>query len=380
MHIRTAPRLLFVVNSSDFFLSHRLPLAEAARSAGYTVEVATPQSEASSRITELGFTYYPIPLSRSGRNPALELISLVSIYRLMLRVNPDIVHLVTIKPTLYGGLAARLAGIRAVVVAISGLGSMFVGGHTDRNLTRRLIEFLYRSALKHRNFRAIFQNPDDRNVLTKVGAVRDADTVLIRGSGVNLDQYAVLPEPFGPPVISYAARLLKEKGVLEFIEAAKIIRNRGYNARFLLIGEPDPGNPSSVTEDELRAWSSEGIVEILGFRRDIPKLFSQSNIVTLPSYYGEGLPKVLVEAAACGRPVVTTNHPGCRDAIKENVTGLLVPARDPIALAEALITLIENPDLRAKMGKAGRDLAEQDFDVLKIVSAHMQVYQSLLNT
>jgi glycosyltransferase involved in cell wall biosynthesis len=372
------PILLIVVNTASFFLSHRLPIAQAAVRCGFDVHVATARSDASDAVVSQGFAHHEIPLTRSGKNPARELFSLCAIFQLMRRLKPDIVHLVTIKPVLYGGLAARLAGIPGVVVAISGLGSLFVESGLQRRAVRTIVEAIYRSALKHRNLRVIFQNGEDKRILTDLGAVRSSDSVLIPGSGVDLELYPLSPESDGVPVISFAARLLKEKGVVEFVEAARILRRDGYNARFLLIGEPDIGNPSSVTRDDLEAWGKEGVVELLGYRVDIPALFKLSNIIVLPSYYGEGLPKVLIEAAACGRAVVTTDHPGCRDAIEPGVTGLLVPPRDPSSLAKALKDLLDNPDRRFAMGEAGRELATRRFDLGEVVATHIRIYQELL--
>ena len=372
-------RLLFVVNAPEFFVSHRLPLALGAREAGFDVHVATGPGVAG-QITNLGFEHHIFSLSRSGKSPLGELRSLWALFRLMRRLKPDLVHLVTIKPVLYGGFTARLARVPAVVAAISGLGTVFVRTSGTAQRVRKAVEALYRLSLGHRNIRVIFQNPDDRATLVALGAVRKAQTVLIRGSGVDLSICPLFPEPPGAPVVSFAARLLNDKGVREFVEAARILLNRGLGARFWLIGAADPDNPSSVSDWELTAWRDEAVIEVLGHRTDIPLLFSQSHIVVLPSYYGEGLPKVLIEAAASGRAVVTTDHPGCRDAIEPNRTGLLVPVRDPVALADAIQTLIENPALRQSMGAAGRALAEQEFAIEQVVAAHLAVYRELLST
>lgn len=370
--------LLFVVNAPEFFLSHRLPIAIAAREAGFEVHVATGPGVDCARITALGFVQHALPLSRSGRNLLAELFCFWRIFRLMRRVRPEIVHLVTIKPTLYGGIAARLARVPAVVTAISGLGTVFLssdeGGH---GWIRRVIAPLYRLALGHANLRAVFQNPDDRAVLMGLGAVRQDQTVLIRGSGVSLAEYRVRREPQGVPIVSLAARLLRDKGVLEFVEAARILKLRGVAARFWLIGLPDPGNPSSVSEQDVQHWSEAGLIEALGYRDDIPTVFGQSNLVVLPSYR-EGLPKVLIEAAACGRAVITTDVPGCRDAIEPGKTGLLVAARSAEALADAIQTLLEDPVRRQRMGEAGRALAEDAFAIEKVVDAHLKLYRELL--
>jgi glycosyltransferase involved in cell wall biosynthesis len=233
-------------------------------------------------------------------------------------------------------------------------------------------------ALNQKRLAVIFQNPDDRGGLLSIGALRDDQVRMIRGSGVNLADYPVMPEPEGRPVVVMAARLLRNKGVLEFVEAARLLRSRGIAVVMRLIGSPDPGNPNSVIPSKLDDWSAERIVELPGYRTDIAAQYAAANIVCLPSYYGEGLPKTLVEAAACGRAVVTTDHPGCRDAIDPDVTGILIPVKNSVALADALQALIESPERRAQMGKAGRELAEQVFAIEKIVEQHMTIYQELL--
>jgi len=370
--------LLFVVNVPEFFLSHRLPLAIAARNAGFTVHIATGPGLACQQIAELGFEHHLLPISRSGLNPFAELRTLWNLYEVMREIRPDLVHLVTIKPVLYGGMMARLAGVPAMVAAISGLGTVFVDRDQKRSWMRSAAEWLYRLALGHPNARVIFQNPDDRAVLIRIGAVREEKTTLIRGSGVSLAVYLMRPEPEGVPVVTFAARLLKDKGVTEFLEAARVLRERGVVARFWLAGSPDPGNLTSISEKELSHWTKDGLVEALGYRSDTPSLFAKSNIVVLPSYR-EGLPKALIEAAACGRAVVTTDVPGCRDAIEPEKTGLLVPVRNVAALADAIQSLIEDRYRRMQMGASGRALAEREFAIEKVADAHLAIYHELTN-
>lgn len=371
--------LLFIVNTPEFFLSHRLPIARAARKAGFNVHVATGPGTVCQDIKAIGFSHHVIPLSRSGNNPFAEIRSLLAIFFLIFSIKPKLVHLVTIKPVLYGGLMARLAGVPAVVVAISGLGSVFASQGQNSTWLRKAIKFMYRIALGHRNIRVIFQNSDDLSVLADAGAIHNHQTELIKGSGVALTEYSVDVEPTDVPVITFAARLLKNKGVVEFVEAARILEARNIHARFWLAGSLDPGNPTSVTEEQISQWRQQGIVELMGFRTDIAELFARSNMVVLPSYYGEGLPKVLIEAAACGRAVITTDHPGCRDAIEAGKTGLLVPVRDAVALANAIQSLIEDPFTRKKMGAAGRALAEAEFAIEKVVESHLRIYRELLD-
>lgn len=373
-------KLLFIVNAPEFFLSHRLPLALAARDAGYCVQIATGPGPACREIKAQGFIHHCIPLSRSGTNPWLELNCLWAMWWLIRRIKPDLLHLVTIKPVLYGSLMARLARVPAVLVAISGLGSVFVARRGSVSLLRRGIKLLYRFALGHPNLKVIFQNSDDQALLMGFGVVREEQSVLIRGSGVALADYPMKQEAAGVPVVTFAARLLKEKGVLEFVEAARVLKDREVVSRFCLVGAPDPGNPSSVNDREIEQWRASGLIEPLGYRTDIAKVFANSNLVVLPSYYGEGLPKVLIEAAATGRAIITTDRPGCRDAIEPNVTGLLVPPRDALALADAIERLLANSTLRQSMGSAGRRLAEREYSIDKVVAAHLQIYQELIES
>ena len=236
---------------------------------------------------------------------------------------------------------------------------------------------MFNVAFGHKNQSVIFQNNEDRNILVKWGVVPEEKVRMIRGSGVNLNICPVLPEPNGIPIVSFAARLLKDKGVEVFVKASELLKRRGIEARFWLIGKPDPWNANSVTMKQLKQWEMDGLVELLGFRKDIPDLFSKSNIVTLPSFYGEGLPKVLIEAAACARAVITTDHQGCRDAIEDDVSGILVPVRDSRVLADAIQYLIQNPGKRKSMGLAGRKLAKEVFDVNSVVNEHLKIYSEL---
>ncbi|MBF6616456.1 MAG: glycosyltransferase [Candidimonas sp.] len=373
---RTAPLLLFVVNNPAFFLSHRLPLALGAKEEGYDVHVATMDGPTVPEILSHGLVHHVIPMSRSGKNPVQEFQSIHAMWRLFRRIRPDIVHAVTIKPVLYGGIAARLAGVPAYVAAISGLGFLFTGRSGGLDATRRAATLLYRLALGHPNSRVIFQNANDRDVLQQARVLQPGQAVLIRGSGVDLDAFPVVPEPPGPPVAIMVARLLHDKGAQEFVDAARMTAGHPTGLRWRLVGSPDPGNPASVSEDTYTQWRNEGLVECLGERSDIAALYAQSHIAVLPSYR-EGLPKSLVEAAACGRAVVTTDVPGCRDAIDPGVTGLLVPARDARALADAVLQLAENTAQREAMAAAGRQLAETEFDIGRIVAAHLRLYAAL---
>jgi glycosyltransferase involved in cell wall biosynthesis len=246
-------------------------------------------------------------------------------------------------------------------------------------LLRGTVSLLYRIALGVRNLRVIFQNPDDREALLRLGGVTQEKAVIIRGSGVDLAQYPALPEAGGVPLVVMAARLLWDKGAGEFVAAARLLKDKGISARFLLVGDPDIHNRASVPPEVLASWQAEKIVELPGFRSDIAEIFARSHIVVLPSYR-EGLPKVLIEAAACGRAVVTTDVPGCRDAIVPGKTGLLVPVKDAQALADAIRYLLEHPAERQAMGEAGRRLAEEAFDIRRVVDRHLEIYRDLFSS
>ena len=357
-----ARRLLFVVNNPAFFMSHRLPVAQAAQRAGYDVHVATMDGPAVADIVALGMTHHVIPMTRSGKHPLQELGTLLALLRLFRRLRPRVVHLVTIKPVLYGGIAARLARVPGMVAAISGLGFVFLSNSLKMRLVRSVVARLYRLALGHPNSRVIFQNASDRDLLKSLGAVRDEQVVLIRGAGVDLDLCQALPEPAAPPVVATMV--------------ARLLRARGVPVTMRLVGGVDAGNPTSATPAEVEAWQREGCVEALGERSDVPQLYAASHIAVLPSYR-EGLPKSLIEAAACGRAVVTTDVPGCRDAIDPDKTGLLVPVRDPQALADAIARLAGDATLRQAMGTAGRALAEREFNIERVARIHVELYDTL---
>ncbi|WP_312427572.1 glycosyltransferase family 4 protein [Achromobacter sp.] len=369
--------LLFVVNNPAFFMSHRVPVAVAAQKAGYDVHVATMDGPAVADIQALGMTHHPIPMTRSGKHPLQELGTLLALVRLFRRLRPDVVHLVTIKPVLYGGIAARLTRVPGMVAAISGLGFVFLSNSLKMRLVRAVVARLYRVALGHPNSRVIFQNANDRDLLKSLGAVREDQVVIIRGAGVDLNAYRPTPEPPAPPVVvTMVARLLRDKGVQEFVLAAKLLRERGVPVTMQLVGGLDAGNPTSATQADVDAWQEDGCVQALGERSDVAALYAAAHIAVLPSYR-EGLPKSLIEAAACGRAVVTTDVPGCRDAIEPNVTGLLVPVRDAAALADAIARLAEDATLRQSMGSAGRALAEREFDINQVARVHVALYDAL---
>lgn len=369
------PKLLMIINTPEFFLSHRLPIAQAAKQKGYDVHIATGPGNSSDKIKQAGFAHYTIPLSRSGTNPLKEFISLVAIAKLLIIIRPDIGHFVTIKPNIYGGLMARLFRVPSTVFAISGLGSVF--SNNANKIQKRLVQNLYNIALNTRQRIVIFQNEQDRITLLKATNLEKKDTILIQGSGVDLDHFSYKNEPRGTPVVLMACRLLAEKGVFDFVEAARILAANNTQVIMRLVGETDPGNPSHISQKILDDWKTQGVVEILGRKNDMPEQIGDAHVVCFPSYYGEGVPKILLEAAASGRPIITSDMAGCRDAVLPGKTGIIVPPRSPQKLALAIETLIKDVRLRRKMGRDARILAEQKFSVENVVEKHLNIYSEL---
>lgn len=370
-------KLLFFITEDWYFCSHRLELARAAKQNGFEVVVVTQVQEHGEKIKAEGFKLVPISLSRSGYNPLKEIQLIIDLIRIYRAECPAIVHHVAIKPVIYGSIAARVSSIPAVVNALAGLGFIFSSTRLKARILRPFVELAYRLALKNRYGRVILQNPDDIRLLTGRHILPLQQAVLIRGSGVNLQRYVLTPEREDVPLVVLAARMLWDKGILEFVEAAQLLHVEGILARFALVGDTDPANPAVVPERQLREWQTNGIIEWWGQRNNMPQVFAQANVVCLPSYR-EGLPKVLIEAAACGRPIVTTDVPGCREVVREGVNGFLVPVHDSHALAHALRKLIENPQLRQAMGMAGRKIAEEEFAVEHVIRETLRVYRELL--
>jgi glycosyltransferase involved in cell wall biosynthesis len=371
------PKLLFVVNVDWFFLSHRLPIALEAMRQGYEVHIAVGITDRLAEMQLHGLQVHTLAISRSKTGLGEAWVVAQQIWSIYKSVKPDVVHLVTIKPVLMGGILARLAGVPAMVAAVSGLGFVFLEKGFVASMRRTLVGVLYKASFGHRNLKVIFQNAQDKATLVKLANLSEAKTELIRGSGVDISQFTVAPLPHGTPVVMLAARLLADKGVREFVQAARLLKTTGSNARFCLVGTADMHNPTSLMQTELDAYQKEGIVELWGHRADMATTLSTAHIVVLPSYR-EGLPKVLIEAAACGRAVVTTDVPGCRDAIEPGITGVLVPAYDAPALSQAIAALLSDLPRCHAMGQAGRVLAEQAFDIEQVVAQHLRIYAGLI--
>lgn len=371
------PKLLFLVTEDWYFCSHRLQIAREARKRGFEVLVATRVDRHGEQIKSEGFKLIPLQMQRRSTNPLNELASireLLSIYR---REKPDIVHHVAMKPVLYGSLAAWITGVPHVVNALAGLGYVFVSQQLKARILRPAIRAAFRFLLNSGDSRLILQNPDDCTMFIRSHLASSKRIRLIRGSGVDTDMYQPMPEPSGSPVVILASRMLWDKGVGEFVGAVRLLKSRGVDGRFVLVGDTDPHNPAAVPAEQLAAWLNEGTVAWWGRRDDMPVVFANSHIVCLPSYR-EGLPKVLLEAASCGRPIVTTDAIGCREVVLHGENGFLVPVRSIVELADALQLLIENPELRIKMGMRGREIVLREFAVEKIIEETLAVYGELL--
>jgi glycosyltransferase involved in cell wall biosynthesis len=372
-------KILFLVTEDWYFWSHRLPIARAARDEGFEVIVATRVQDYGERIVQEGFKLIPIGLRRKNRNLLREIISIMELVKIYRVERPDIVHQVAIKAVLYGTLAAKVARVPAVVNALAGMGYVFSSSQARAKLIKPLIIAAFRAILNVRNGKLIIQNPDDRELLIKSNIMKRGNTYLIKGSGVDPSKFLMTPELPGQPLILLASRMLRDKGIYEFMEAAKNLLDSGIKARFVLIGKSDPDNPASIPIAKLREWQEKAVVEWWGYKENMPSILSQAHIVCLPSFYGEGVPKVLIEAASCGRAIVTTDTPGCREIVTDGENGFLVPPRDAGALANAIRRLIDNPPLREQMGKKGRELVVKEFSIDKVISETMALYRQLLH-
>lgn len=371
-------RLLFVVNEPKFFLSHRFVLAKHAAQAGYEVHVAAADESESQAIREAGFFFHPFSISKYSLNPIQDIATFFSLIKLYRKIRPTILHHVTIKPVIYGSMASYfIPGIDGVVNAVSGLGFIFLQSGWKAKVRRAIVLALYKSALCSKRLKVITQNPDDEAMLLGFRLVKKDQLKRIRGSGVNQNEFCPLEKKESKPcMVLVVSRLLREKGIAEFVAAAKILKNRGVVARFVVAGARPPGNPGAISLEDFERWQKESDVEFLGERKDVRELYAQSDIVCLPSYR-EGLPKVLIEAAACGKPIVTTDVPGCREIVEHQVNGLLVPAQSIKPLADALAELINSQQLRSSYGSRSREIfLSQGFSETTVVAQHLELYQS----
>jgi glycosyltransferase involved in cell wall biosynthesis len=376
-------KLLMVANQLDSFFNHRLPQALGAQQLGFDIHVAMDEAQSACTRAEQngidGLTFHHLPLTRGFASPASELTSITALHRLIRHLRPDIVHAYTLKPVLYAGLTTRVTGT-ALAASVTGVGSFFLGTSArDKIIQTGLLPALRIALAGRRPVRVIVQNPDDQTLVTGPLAVHQNATRLIRGSGVDISRFTPAGTPPAPPArVVLAARMLADKGVREFVSAARRLKAQGIEAEFILAGGLDPANRSAISENEIAGWARDGIVTWDGHVADMAALNRSAHIACLPSYR-EGLPKSLLEAAACGLPIVATDVPGCREAVRDGATGLLVPARSVAPLADALASLILDAELRTRMGAAGRAYVEQGLSVDAVVTQTLTVYQDLLD-
>jgi glycosyltransferase involved in cell wall biosynthesis len=368
-------KLLFFVTEDWYFCSHRLSLGKAALEAGFEVVLVTNVQAHREVIESLGIRIVPLQQQRGGLNPFREVKVLFSLLQIYHQEQPDLVHHIAVKPVLYGSLVARWLGLPCQVNALTGLGWIYSSKRWFPRILGLGLTQLLRILLQRG--KVIVQNPDDQRWLSQLG-VPTVNIRLILGSGVDLQEFQPARQS-GPfiPVVMLVARMLWDKGVGEFVEASTILRKRGLNVNFVLVGSPDKSNPASLTEKELLVWHKQKLIEWWGHREDISDCYSNADIACLPSYR-EGLPKSLLEAAACGLPIVTTNTPGCREVVRHMDNGLLVSVRDALDLADALEILLKDEQLRNKMGKKSREIAEKKFSIESVVEQTLNVYKEFL--
>ncbi len=348
----------------------------AMRDSGYTVKGGGSGGDGyEEKVEALGIPFFPLPVNRRALNPAADLKLFVSLYRWYKTEKPQIVHHFTIKPVIYGSLAARLAGVPKIVNTVTGLGYVFSEGSAA--WLRKLVEWQYKAALRSSHF-TFFQNEEDRQLFLDCQIVSTEKTGLLPGSGVDTTRFAPNADSSPPaphPVrFTMIARLLKDKGVYEFVQAARLLRAEGISAEFVLVGGRDERNPRVVPQEDLEKWTTEGIITWLGEVSDVRVPLTSADVVVLPSYYREGTPRSLLEAAAMGKPLITTDNVGCRETVDDGVNGFLVPVQNAECLAEAMKKLAYSPELRARMGNAGREKILKEFDERIVIGKIMEIY------
>ena len=370
-------KLLFFVAEDWYFVSHRLTLAEKAISAGFDVSIVCRESEHGDQIRAAGIKLIPLEMHRSTLNPFSNLILFWQIFRVLRSERPDVLHNVAQKPVVLGTLAARLAGVPRIVNALGGLGIVFSSDRLRNRLLRRVFALVYRMVLSARNVTLILQNRENLEWFIGVVGLNETNTTLIRGAGVDVGEFQSDHNAIARtiPVVTLVARLLRAKGIVEFIKAAHILNARGCEATFLLVGDSDKLNPEALSHEELHRLLRESKVQWLGRRSDIKQIWQDSDISVLPTYYPEGVPLSLLESAAMGKPIITTDVPGCNDLVIDGLNGFLVPPKDPLALADAIEKLVLNPELREQFGRASRERAVKEFSSERVIADTLALYE-----
>lgn len=369
---------LFYVFSIDYqLISHRKAVVEAAINAGHEVTIVAQDTGYRHEIENLGTRFIDLPINRVGTNLSEELQTLRFLYQLYRKNKPDIVHHVSLKIVLWGGLAARFAGVHSVVNAINGLGVLFANGEADSFMKKMILRVIRFSNQRKRAI-TILQNKDDQDFLLKHKAVKKSQIRIIHGSGTDLDDFNFSEAPNHSPLrIVFTSRMVEEKGVKDIIEAAKLLKEKYKNKiTFWLCGLLET-NPKAISKEYIEAECDGQYIAYKGFCKNIKEILNSSDIVVLPSYYREGIPKSLIEATAIGRPIITTDWTGCRETVDNGINGFLIPIKSPIQLAQKIEQLVLDPELRKKMGKASRKKAEQVFSIKTVISHHLQIYEEL---
>lgn len=369
-------KLFIVVNVDWFFLSHRLPVALAAQRNGWDVTIVTADTGKLNDIAAAGLKVVNLPMSRSGKNVLQELRAFLFLYKLYRREKPDVVHHVGIKTILWGSLAAKFASVLGVINAISGLGGFFA--KENDSIMSKLLPLVLRFAHHRDNLLVIFQNKEDKELYIKNGFINESQARYIKGSGIDLNEFCYTAESSEDKIIVLmTCRIIREKGVFILTEAAESLRKKyEEKVEFWIAGGLDD-HPGAITKEEMESVCDGYYIKWLGRREDVKVLLQQCHIFAFPSYYMEGLPKSLIEACAIGRPIVTTDNIGCRDVVVDCGNGFLIPIKDASVLASKLKVLIDNKDLRIKMGEASRSIAERDFSIENVIKKHLSFYNEL---
>jgi len=363
-------KVILFANTDWYIFNYRLPLARALKKEGNEVILMSPPGRYSHLLEQEGFRWLSFPLERKRMNPFAEIMTIIQLFFILKSEKPGAVHFFTIKPVLYGSFAAHICGVPKIINAITGLGYIFSNANL---ILRNLVLCLYRISLHKTS--VIFQNPADLDIFVTNKLISKNQAYLIPGSGVDTEIFHLTQEPSGIPVIMLASRLLRSKGIPEFVEAARQIKHENISARFVIVGEPYTDNPDSIMQDELNGWQNEGTIELWGWHDDMADVISKASIVCLPTTYFEGLPRLLIEAGACGRPVVTTDIPGCRMVVINGENGIIIPPGDINALIIALKSLIQNSEMRHAMGHRNREIVERNFSIDMIISKTLELYK-----
>lgn len=375
--LKKPPKILFLVTEDWYFWIHWASLARAARDVGFEVSIATRVQEHSQRIIEEGFKLFPIRLIRRSVNPIRESLTVRELVQLYRAERPNLAYHVAMKPVLYGSIAARVSGVPHVINVFAGLGYAFAGAGLKAQLLRLFLGSGLKAVFACVSSVAVFQNEEDRSQFIRNRIVKENQSRVIRGMGIDTSVFKPSKEEQKEPIVLLASRMLWDKGVSEFVDAARWLKQRNVRARFVLAGRCDQENLASIPRKQLSQWQDEGVIEWWGHREDMPSVMGQATIVTLPSYR-EGLPVSLLEAAASGKPIVATDVPGCREVVRHGVNGILVPPKNAVALARAMELLLQDKEFRRQLGRCGRDMAVKEFSASMVIQQTLDLYRELL--